>query len=838
MKLLCLDGNSILNRAFYGIKPLTTKEGEFTNAVFGFMNILLNLLEQEKPDGVAVAFDLPAKTFRHEMFDGYKAGRSPMPDELRSQFPIIKELLSSLGYSVVEKEGYEADDILGTLAAACSKSGDVCVLASGDRDCQQLISEKTKLLLTTTKFGRGETEPLDVPAIVEKYGVTPKQLIDVKALAGDSSDKIPGAKGIGEVTACKLIADFGDLDNLYENLDDERIKAGVRTKLATDKENVYLSRKLAEIFCDVPIDKSPIAYEKKDGDRTHVASLLSRLEMKKLIERLGLSEVEVNATPSDADAPPTVKNVTLGTVDMTKTLFFVSDGDIFCTDGEVYEEFSTFIDEERLGELLSCESQKIFFDAKEFYRLGGTYDIEVKNAIFDIKLAAYLLNPAAKSYDVKSLSTEYGVGGGDAFSLVVPLFSVLEKRLSEDGMTALLLEMELPLSRVLAEMELVGFAVDRGGIKRFGDKLSGEIAKLVADIYEAVGYEFNLNSPKQLGVALFEKLELPTRKKTKTGYSTDAETLESLASYHPAVSMLLRYRTLSKLLSTYVEGLSEQIEEDGRIHTVFKQTETRTGRISSKEPNLQNIPIRTEQGRELRRFFVAGEGRTLVDADYSQIELRIVAALSGDEQMTAAFASDSDIHRITAAKVFRVPPEMVTEEMRRSAKAVNFGIVYGIGAFSLAKDIDVSVKEADGFIKNYLKEFSGVDAYLKEVVENAKRDGYVTTYFKRRRNVPELRASNANVKKLGERVAMNTPIQGTAADIIKIAMIRVSDRLREELPSAKLILQVHDELLVECEENDTPRAKIILKEEMEKACKLSVDFPVEVHSGKDWLDAH
>ncbi len=830
MKLLCIDGNSVINRAFYGIKLLSTKQGEFTNAVVGFMNILLKLMEQEMPEAVAVAFDLPKKTFRHDLYEGYKAGRSPMPEELKSQLPIVKELLEQLGYSIISCEGYEADDILGTLSRSCSENGIECIIASGDRDGQQLVTKSVKLLLTTTQFGRGETSLVDEDAIMQKYGVSPKQLIDVKGLAGDASDKIPGAKGIGEVTACKLISTFGSIKSIYENIDSKEIKPAARQKLIDSKEMVMLSRTLAEINCNVPIDTNPNSYIKTAGNPEKAVKILTRLEMNKLKERLGLDSIKVISQHKSAE-------LTKGEINFdSKKIYIICDEIIIATDESKYEEFEP--NDQRLVELLSSNAEKYCFDAKALLKISLAKGYEVRNIVFDAKIAAYLLNPSAKGYDIGDLAVEYGIGSEKNIDSVVTLFELLKKELSDCGMEKLHNDIELPLSKVLSDMELFGFAVDRDGIQNFGAQLTDRSQVLVKDIYEQVGYEFNINSPKQLGVALFEVLELPTGKKTKSGYSTDAETLDRLKLYHPVIAKILEYRTLQKLVSTYVEGLISQIDEDGRIHTFFKQTETRTGRISSKEPNLQNIPIRTELGRELRRFFVAPKGRVLVDADYSQIELRILAALSNDKEMKSAFQSGEDIHLTTAAKVFEMPPLMVTEEMRRSAKAVNFGIVYGIGAFSLAKDIGVTVKEADHFIKNYLSEFSGVDKYLKETVDSAKSDGYVTTYFGRRRLIPELKAGNANVKKMGERIAMNTPIQGTAADIIKLAMIRVHDKIEELELDAKLILQVHDELLVECDSSLTEKIKELLQQEMENAVRFGVDMVAETGSGINWLEAH
>ncbi len=831
MKLLCIDANSVLNRAFYGIKLLSTKQGEFTNAVVGFMNILLKLTEQEKPQAVAIAFDLPVKTFRHEMYDGYKAGRSPMPPELAAQFPLIKELLTLLGYKIVTCEGYEADDIIGTLARHCSENDIECVIASGDRDGQQLVSPSVRLLLTTTQFGRGETRLIDEKEILDKYSVTPRQLIDVKGLAGDASDKIPGAKGIGEVTACKLISKFGSVAELYNNLDDEIIKPAQRQKLTDSKEMVELSLALAEINCNAPIDTNPESYIKQEGDIQGATALLSRLEMVKLRERLGLDDIKINRNSIEA------KSLVEGKINFDSHRIYIALTDmVIIADDERYE----IIDQcsQRFSELVSSRCEKYCFDAKALYKIAFEQGLEIKNIVFDAKIAAYLLNPSAKDYELISLSEEYGISAKEVQDGLKSLFDTLELELKDAGMYNLMTDIELPLSEVLADMEQVGFAVDGDGIRSFGDSICRRMNELIEDIYTEVGYEFNLNSPKQLGVALFEVLDLPTGKKTKSGYSTDAETLENLKRYHPVVEKILMYRTHQKLNSTYVEGLLAQIDQDGRIRTFFKQTETRTGRISSKEPNLQNIPVRTELGRELRRFFIAPKGCTLVDADYSQIELRILASLSGDKEMQQAFLSGEDIHSTTAAKVFDLPPLMVSSEMRRRAKAVNFGIVYGIGAFSLAKDIGVSVKEADGFIKNYLAEFSGVDKFLKKTVEDAKKEGYVTTHFGRRRIITELKASNANLKKMGERIAMNTPIQGTAADIIKIAMVRVYRRLKEEKLNARLILQVHDELLVECESSLTDVVNKILCEEMQSAAAMNVAMSVEAKSGKNWLEAH
>lgn len=833
MKLLCIDGNSVISRAFYGLKLLSTKDGRFTNAIVGFMNIFLKLIEQEQPDAVAIAFDLPEKTFRHKMYEGYKAGRSPTPQELKEQLPVVQNILTLIGYKIITCAEYEADDIIGTLAAGCKKADVQCVIASGDRDGQQLIGSGVEMLLTVTKFGKSETTLITPETIMEKYGVIPEQLIDVKALAGDASDKIPGVAGVGEVTACKLISVFSNLEGIYENIDNEIIKPGVREKLLRDKEQAFLSRELATINCNAPIPLDINYYKKQPGNHQEAVALLQSLELQKLLLRLGLDTVKM-VQKADVPIADALKS---GRVDKTeKKLYFVNDEEILCSDGKVLEVIDPT--GQRLAELLSSPAKKMFFDAKYFFRFALENNIDITGAEFDAKLAAYLLNPGAKEYHLCRIASEYGIAGTEISEVLPAVFEYLNSELSRNGMMTLLTDIELPLSEVLASMEYDGFCVDRQGIVEFGAGIETELLSITDEIYEGVGYQFNINSPKQLGVALFEKMGLPTRKKTKQGYSTDAKTLESLSQYSPVIEKILQYRSLQKLLSTYVEGLQKQIEADGRIHTIFKQTETRTGRISSIEPNLQNIPIRTEKGRELRRFFVASPGKILIDADYSQIELRILAALSDDKNMKEAFLSGEDIHRTTAAKVFDVPPIMVTPSMRRSAKAVNFGIVYGIGAFSLAKDIGVSVKEADGFIKNYLCEFSGVEKYLIQTVDDAKKNGFVTTFFGRRRIIPELRAQNQNIQKLGERMAMNTPIQGTAADIIKIAMVRVYKRLKTEKLDAKLILQVHDELLVEASEGLTVQVKHILEQEMQAAASLAVPMVAEVSYGATWLDAH
>ena len=839
MKLLVLDGNSIVNRAFYGIKLLTTKDGRYTNAIYGFMNILLNLLKEVQPDEVAIAFDLKAPTFRHKMYDGYKATRKGMPEELAQQMPVLKELLADLGFVMVSKEGYEADDILGTLSAAAAARGDECYLATGDRDSLQLVNDHVTVLLAATRMGRSETVVMDKAAVEEKYGVSPKQLIEVKSLMGDTSDNIPGVAGVGEKTALALIQKFGSLAGVYENIDDSAIKPGVRTKLTTHKEDAELSRKLAEIDCAIPVETAPGTYKRGEGDAAAAAGLLAELEIHSLAPRLGLDGVTPKAAapaPELAAVEPDVlPMIPEGRYDLAQE----GEGWYAVQENAVYP-----LDEAALVRLLDSGATLRVFDAKPLYHLALAGGGEGKSIVFDAKLAAYLLNPAASSYTVENLTAEYGIQpafrceAAPLAGVLAGLYDALDAKVTEEGMDRLLAEVELPLALVLADMERTGMLVDKEGLVAFGEKMKQELEGCLARIYEQVGYEFNVNSPKQLGEALFVKLGLPPRKKTKSGYSTNAETLESLRSEHPVIDDILQYRTYQKLNSTYVEGLLKVIGPDGRMHSTFNQTEARTGRLSSSEPNMQNIPIRTPLGSQLRQFFVAKPGCTLVDADYSQIELRLLAHISGDESMRQAFLTGQDIHRSTAAKIYNLPPEMITPALRSSAKAVNFGIVYGIGAFSLSRDINVTVKEADQFIKNYLATFPGVKNYMDETIAHGTEKGYVTTLFGRRRALPELASKNHNLRALGERMAMNTPIQGTAADVIKLAMVKVWRRLRAEGLAAKLILQVHDELIVEAPEAEAETVARILKEEMEGAVSYSVPLIADVGQGKTWLESH
>lgn len=854
MKLLVLDGNSIINRAFYGIKLLTTKDGTFTNAVYGFMTMLLKISEDTAPDAVAVAFDRKAPTFRHKKYDGYKAKRKPMPNELALQMPIVKELLTKLGYKIVECEGFEADDILGTLAKACEDTGNECVLATGDRDSLQLVSDRVTVRLAATKMGRPEVRVYDEAKIMEDYGVAPKQLIDIKAIQGDTSDNIPGVKGIGEKGAGELIRKFGSLDGVYENIDSTDIKPAMRKKLQDDRDNAYLSLLLGEIVRNAPIDTELEHYIPTNGSKSEAAAMLARLEMFSIIKKLGLDGIKLDESQNATKAQSyKVKNDSVDAVialaeksgDSAVAVDFESNSAAIAFGDEVYV-LDGSADDEFYRALFSSKIKLITDSIKPLFRKAQELSTEIANPNFDTSLAAYLLNPSANSYETDRLMGEYSVSYpqidnenelAQKAAGILELSRVLNKKIKENHQESLLYDIEIPLARVLAEMEYFGFAVDKDGIEDYGRQLERTIGELENSIFDDVGYVFNINSPKQLGVALFEKMMLPAGKKTKTGYSTNADVLEGLRPYHPVIDKILNYRTLAKLKSTYCDGLLKVISADGRIHSNFNQTETRTGRISSTEPNLQNIPVRTEQGKQLRKYFIAKEGCVLVDADYSQIELRVLADISKDENMINAFKNNDDIHAITASQVFNMPLEMVNSQMRSRAKAVNFGIVYGIGAFSLSKDIGVSRKEADSYIKSYLSHYSGVAEYMDRVVNDAKNSGYVSTMFNRRRYLPELKSSNFNMRSFGERVARNMPIQGTAADIIKIAMIKVDKRLKDENMQSRLILQVHDELIVEAPKNEAMMAAMILQEEMEKAVKLSVPLTADASIGDTWYDA-
>lgn len=851
MRLLAVDGNSILNRAYYGIRPLTTKDGQFTHAIYGFLTMLEKIKADTAPDFVAIAFDLRAPTFRHKAYSGYKATRKGMPEELAQQVEPLKELLTLLGYKLVSKEGYEADDILGTFSAVCENSGNECVIATGDRDSLQLVSDKVSVRLAATKQGSPTAVIYDTEKVMEEYKVTPKQLIDIKALQGDNSDNIPGVSGIGPKGATDLIVKFKSLSGVYDNIDSADIKESVRKKLVADKENAFLSLMLGEIYTEVPIDTNLENYKVEMKDAEAAARYMAKLELFKLIEKFGLGSVQVThaAEKTETEALTVTEVKAFGEIVFTEdaVVYPEFDGAEF-TKLFVFTKERVFVSdsEDLFKDLLNDKKiKKTFYDTKPVYSYADKAGIDMDTADFDVTLAAYLLNPSSSDYSAVRLCAEYGVdevnieGDGVSSALVALPFvcTKLRAEIEEKHQKKLLEEIELPLAKVLARMENIGFAVDKQGIEKYSEYIGERLRMFEQEIYLAVGYEFNINSPKQLGTALFEKLMLPAKKKTKSGYSTNAQVLEELRNYHPVVSMILEYRTYAKLKSTYCDGLLKVIAEDGRIHSSFNQKETRTGRISSTEPNLQNIPVRTELGRELRKFFTANKGCILVDADYSQIELRVLADIAKDDNMRQAFLNNTDIHTVTASEVFSMPVEMVTPLQRSRAKAVNFGIVYGIGAFSLAKDIGVTNKEASQYIKNYLSHYSGVDGYMKSVIDNAKLTGYVETVFGRRRYLPELTATNHITRAFGERVARNMPIQGTAADIIKIAMVRVDERLRQEGMESRLILQVHDELIVEAPLHESMMAAMILQEEMENAVKLSVPLVAEASMGESWFDA-
>lgn len=849
MKLLAIDGNSIMNRAFYGIKLLSNSKGQFTNALTGFMNIYLKEIGEVKPDCVAVAFDLKAPTFRHKANAAYKANRKGMPEELAQQMPVIKELLGDLGIKIVQCEGYEADDILGTLSKAAADSGNECYILTGDRDSFQLVSDRVTVRLATTK----ETKIYTPDRIMEEYGVTPRQMIEVKALMGDTSDNISGVKGIGEKTALSLIKQEGDVKTLYEHLADIKLTPSVRTKLENGHQDAIDSRFLAEICLEAPVDKATEFYKLGEVDTEKTKALLADLEMMRLIDRLGLSGKAVESADSAvqesklklSDLPkfevkPLDESV-ISVLGKDKTVYFIFADNklsILCND-VIY----TTEDNAIITAFMGTACEKITFEGKTAHKFAFSNGTHLENLTFCCDLAGYLLNSQSSEYTAENLCLSYkclyrsDMGEYADLSSLPALSENLKKQLEMTEMTKLFDDIEMPLCEVLASMEFYGVKADAEGIKAFGEDLKIKIDELTSQIYMYAGKEFNIASTKQLGEVLFEDLGLPAKKKTKSGYSTNADVLESLMDKHPIVPLIFEYRTLTKLNSTYVDGLLKLIHPDGRVHSVFKQTETRTGRISSTEPNMQNIPVRKEIGRNMRKFFVAEDGYTLLDADYSQIELRVLASVCGDKNMQEAFSEGRDIHTSTAAQVFDIPEDFVTPEMRSAAKAVNFGIIYGIGAFSLSKDIGVTVAEAKRYIKNYLDNFPKVSEFMDKTVDDGIKNGYVTTLFGRRRYIPELSASNKVLQAFGKRAAMNAPIQGAAADIIKIAMVRVYKKLREEDLDAKLILQVHDELIIEAAEKDKDRAEKILKDEMENAVKLAVPMTVDVNSGRSWYEA-
>ena len=863
-KLLILDSNSILNRAFYGVRYLSAKDGTPTNAIYGFLNILLKLIKEQEPDYICAAFDVKAPTFRHKQYEGYKAQRKPMPEGLAAQMPLAKDVLRAMGVTILEKEGYEADDIIGTVARLCEESEISCFIATGDKDDLQLASDKTKVILTVTKSGYNETIIYDDKAVKEKYHVTPTEFIDVKALMGDPSDNIPGVKGVGEKTAMSLIEKHHSIEYIYENIDDIGLKGAMLQKMKDGREMAFMSKELATINRNTPIEfnaeKCVFDGFENNGE---LYEILKRLERNSIIKKLDLSGVDNVKENEDIfkDFSYQVgdKNMISGDK-VTVVLDF--DGDNISSAAVGAGNNAVVLNEQDdIKELLEDDSiAKVMFDVKEaIVKLNGRIDI--KNISDDTAIAAYLVDPAKNEYTIEKLASEYfgtviekpevkqlsllddvETDRSEYLAKCAVALGVLNERIGdkikENGQEKLYQEVELPLVTVLAHLEINGFLVDDNQLKEFADKLGEKIDALTNEIYMLAGEEFNINSPKQLGVILFEKLELKPVKKTKTGYATNADVLEKLRDKHPIVNFIMEYRQLAKLKSTYCDGLTAVVNPNThRIHSVFTQTVTVTGRLSSTEPNLQNIPTRTELGREIRKMFVAKDGYVLVDADYSQIELRVLAHIANDETMINAFRNNEDIHAVTASQVLGIPLEDVTKEQRSSAKAVNFGIVYGIGEFSLAQDLHISVKEAKAYIESYLEKYHGVRNYMESIKEQAKKDGYVKTMLNRIRYIPELKSPNYNIRQFGERVALNTPIQGTAADIIKLAMVRVDNRLINEGLKSKLILQVHDELIVEAHKDEVDKVKQILSEEMQGAMELNVPLKVDMSTGHSWYDA-
>lgn len=863
-KLLILDSNSILNRAFYGVRYLSAKDGTPTNAIYGFLNILLKLIKEQEPDYICAAFDVKAPTFRHKQYEGYKAQRKPMPEGLAAQMPLAKDVLRAMGVTILEKEGYEADDIIGTVARLCEESEISCFIATGDKDDLQLASDKTKVILTVTKSGYNETIIYDDKAVKEKYRVTPTEFIDVKALMGDPSDNIPGVKGVGEKTAMSLIEKHHSIEYIYENIDGIGLKGAMLQKMKDGRKMAFMSKELATINRNTPIEfnAEECVFDGFENNG-ELYEILKRLELNSIIKKLDLSggdNVKENEDIfKDFSYQVGDKNMISGDK-VTVVLDF--DGDNISSAAVGAGNNAVVLNEQDdIKELLEDDSiAKVMFDVKEaIVKLNGRIDI--KNISDDTAIAAYLVDPAKNEYTIEKLASEYfgtviekpevkqlsllddvETDRSEYLAKCAVALGVLNERIGdkikENGQEKLYHEVELPLVTVLAHLEINGFLVDDNQLKEFADKLGEKIDALTNEIYMLAGEEFNINSPKQLGVILFEKLELKPVKKTKTGYATNADVLEKLRDKHPIVNFIMEYRQLAKLKSTYCDGLRAVVNPNThRIHSVFTQTVTVTGRLSSTEPNLQNIPTRTELGREIRKMFVAKEGYVLVDADYSQIELRVLAHIANDETMINAFRNNEDIHAVTASQVLGIPLEDVTKEQRSSAKAVNFGIVYGIGEFSLAQDLHISVKEAKAYIESYLEKYHGVRNYMESIKEQAKKDGYVKTMLNRIRYIPELKSPNYNIRQFGERVALNTPIQGTAADIIKLAMVRVDNRLINEGLKSKLILQVHDELIVEAHKDEVDKVKQILSEEMQNAMELNVPLKVDMSTGHSWYDA-
>lgn len=877
--LLIIDGNSIVNRAFYGIKLLTNKFGLYTNGIYGFLKIMFKHIEEIEPDFICVAFDLKAPTFRHKMYKEYKAQRKGMPEELRVQMPVLKEVLQAMNIAILEKEGYEADDIIGTISRTCDEDGIKCHILTGDKDDLQLASGSTDVLLTVTRMGNTTTTVYDADKVLEDYGVTPTEFIDVKGLMGDSSDNVPGVKGIGEKTAFGYIQKFKSIEALYENLDDEIVKKAARQKLEDGKEMAFLSKKLCTIDRHVPLEYSINDFSRKEYNLPRLTELFVNLEFNAFLKKLSPDE-EMKKASADVVFLETAEDILKSLSQIKKefvykiyktgkkadALAFMADEKIYFSHGENFGEKVT----ERFKEIFEDESIiKISNDIKSDMLYLDLHNIDFEKSYFDTGIAGYIISPSKSSYDTASLAIDFlsaaipdeketfGSGkdkkdfktadknalcsfiAGD-ITYIKALKEYEEEKIKNDGQEFLLNNVELPLVRVLADMEISGFKIDKDRLKEYTQDLTQKIESYEKEIYSLAGEEFNINSTKQLGVVLFEKLGLKIIKKTKTGYSTDAAVLDKLKGAHPIIEKILEYRRSAKLKSTYGDGLLAVInEESGKIHSSFNQTVTTTGRISSTEPNLQNIPMRSEEGREIRKMFVPScTDNILIDADYSQIELRILSSLSEDEAMAEAFKNGEDIHASTASKVFGVEKSEVTPLLRSRAKAVNFGIVYGMGDYSLSQDLHISVKEAKAYIESYFEKYSNVKKYLDGAVDSAKKNGYVTTLFGRRRYIPEINATNFMQRSFGERVAMNTPIQGTAADIIKIAMVDVHRELKNRGLKAKLILQVHDELIIEAPKAEAKEAMEILEKCMIGAAKLSVPLVAEAAMGESWYDAH
>ena len=837
MKLMILDGNSIINRAFYGIRPLTTKDGLYTNAIFGFLNILQKLEQEEKPDALCVAFDLQGPTFRSLQFEGYKATRHGMPEELAMQMPVMKDVLTAMNIPIYECQGWEADDVIGTVGRICCGQGWKCVIVTGDRDSLQLVNDCVSVKLVTSKAGQTLTTLYTPEKFREDYGFEPLKLIDLKALMGDSSDNIPGVSGVGPKTATDLLLKFGSLDGIYENIEDASIKAGVRNKLKAGEDSARMSYDLATIRCEAPISFQPEDALRKPVDKAALRELFIRLEFVRLLDRYGLRDVEPEAPAEQLEL-----NLCSALPSAHEPCAIVFSDDGSCA-AVAWESGVCVVDSSCLRSICEGAAPKYCADWKTLRGKILDRGWSCGNFDFDVSLAAYVLDPSQSDFSVNKLAAAYldqTVPANDLAAEAAAIWQlkpVLWAKLKEQGMDQLYSEIEFPLCPVLSDMERIGVTVDREALTAFGDMLTSRIEDAQRIVYDYAGETFNINSTKKLGEILFDKLGLPPVKKTKTGYSTNADVLEKLRPKHPIIDAILEYRMLTKLKSTYADGLLKVIAEDGRIHTTFQNMVTATGRLSSTEPNLQNIPVRRELGSEIRKMFVAGDGKVLVDADYSQIELRVLAHIADDANMQTAFVSGEDIHAVTASQVFHVPLSEVTPDMRRNAKAVNFGIVYGISAWSLSQDIGVLPEEAKAYMDAYFANYSGVRSYMKEIVEQAREMGYVTTLYGRRRYLPELKSSNFTLRSFGERVALNTPIQGSAADIIKLAMIRVDRALKNNNLQAKLILQVHDELIVECPVEEADQVSAILEREMEQVAALNVPLLVEAKTGASWYEA-